>query len=108
YVPDIVLRSGLIVRYGSLRSSLLVSHTGRQYTDATNAEFAASAVSGTLPSYTVADLTVSYNISPLIIELTCNNILDARYATRRAEAYPGPGLIPAEPRSIFLGIRYTL
>ncbi|MBU3700381.1 MAG: TonB-dependent receptor, partial [Candidatus Kapabacteria bacterium] len=42
YVPDIVLRSGLIVRYGSLRSSLLVSHTGRQYTDATNAEFAAS------------------------------------------------------------------
>jgi Fe(3+) dicitrate transport protein len=107
YVPDVVVRTGLIVRYGRLRSSLLVSHTGRQYTDATNAEFAASAVSGALASYTVADLTVAYNISPLIIEMTCNNVLDARYATRRAEAYPGPGLIPAEPRSIFLGVRYT-
>lgn len=107
YVPDVVLRTGLIVRYGRVRSSLLVSHTGRQYTDATNAEFAASAISGVLPAYTVADLTMTYTVSPLVIEATCNNLLDARYATRRAEAYPGPGLIPAEPRSFFLGVRLS-
>ncbi|HBB26816.1 MAG TPA: hypothetical protein DCZ59_11175 [Bacteroidetes bacterium] len=108
YVPDVVLRTGLIVRYGSFRSSLLLSHTGRQFTDATNAEFSASAVSGALAAYSVADLTMTYTISPVVIELTCNNLLDTRYATRRAEAYPGPGLIPAEPRSIFLGMRLTL
>lgn len=108
YVPDVVLRTGLIVRYGSFRSSLLLSHTGRQFTDATNAEFSASAVSGALAAYRVVDLTMTYTISPVVVELTCNNLLDARYATRRAEAYPGPGLIPAEPRSIFLGMRLTL
>jgi Fe(3+) dicitrate transport protein len=108
YVPDVVLRSGLIVRAGMLRASFLVSTTGKQFTDATNAEFSSSAVSGVLSAYTVADLTVSYSMSPVTIEATMNNVFDTRYATRRAESYPGPGLIPAEPRSFFLGIRLSL
>jgi Fe(3+) dicitrate transport protein len=108
YVPDVVLRSGLIVRAGMLRASFLVSTTGKQFTDATNAEFSSSAVSGVLSAYTVADLTVSYSMSPATIEATMNNVFDTRYATRRAESYPGPGLIPAEPRSFFLGIRLSL
>jgi Fe(3+) dicitrate transport protein len=108
YVPDVVLRSGLIVRAGMLRGSFLVSTTGKQFTDATNAEFSSSAVSGVLGAYTVADLTVSYSMSPVTIEATMNNVFDTRYATRRAESYPGPGLIPAEPRSFFLGIRLSL
>lgn len=108
YVPDVVLRSGLIVRAGKFRGSFLVSTTGKQYTDATNAEFSSSAVSGAIAAYTVADLTVSYSMSPVTIEATMNNVFDARYATRRAESYPGPGLIPADPRSVFLGVRLVL
>lgn len=108
YVPDLLLRTGLIVRAGKLRGSFLVSHTGDQFTDATNATFSSSAVSGLLPAYTVADLTMSYTVSPVIIEATINNIFDTRYASRRAESYPGPGLIPAEPRSFFLGFRVAL
>lgn len=108
YVPDVVLRSGLIVRAGKLRGSFLISTTGKQYTDATNAEFSSSAVSGVISAYTVADLTLSYSISPVTIEATVNNVFDSRYATRRAESYPGPGLIPADPRSFFLGLRLVL
>ncbi len=108
YVPDVVLRSGLIVRAGMFRGSFLVSTTGKQFTDATNAEYSSSAVSGVIAAYTVADLTVSYSMSPLTIEATMNNVFDTRYATRRAESYPGPGLIPADPRSVFLGLRLSL
>ncbi|MBU3679896.1 MAG: TonB-dependent receptor [Candidatus Kapabacteria bacterium] len=105
YVPEVVLRTGIIVRAGAFRGSFLLSSTGRQYTDATNAVITSSAVSGVLAAYTVADLTVSYVLRPVTLEVTCNNLLGARYATRRAESYPGPGLIPAEPRSIFVGVR---
>lgn len=108
YVPDVVLRTGVIVRAGKLRGSFLVSHTGRQFTDATNALTSSSAVSGELASFTVADVTASYAINPVTIEVTCNNLFDNRYATRRAESYPGPGLIPAEPRSFFVGLRLVL
>jgi len=101
----VVLRTGIIVRAGAFRGSFLLSSTGRQYTDATNAVITSSAVSGVLAAYTVADLTVSYVLRPVTLEVTCNNLLGARYATRRAESYPGPGLIPAEPRSIFVGVR---
>jgi Fe(3+) dicitrate transport protein len=33
-----------------------------------------------------------------------NNLLDNRYFTRRASAYPGPGLIGADGRTMNVGI----
>lgn len=108
YVPPYLVRAGLNVREGGLRFSFLWSFVGSQYSDASNAEFTASAVSGTIPAYNVADITVGYAFGAMSVDLSCNNVFDASYFTRRAESYPGPGIIPAEPRSFFLSVRTSL
>ena len=33
-----------------------------------------------------------------------NNLADAKYATRRAGGYPGPGILPGNGRTVFLGV----
>jgi Fe(3+) dicitrate transport protein len=42
------------------------------------------------------------------LEVSCNNVLDQRYFTRRAEAYPGPGIIPADGRSFYATLQVAL
>ena len=37
-----------------------------------------------------------------------NNVFDARYFTRRAGGYPGPGILPADGRTWFAGLGLTL
>lgn len=38
----------------------------------------------------------------LTLEGTAHNLLNEAYFTRRAEAYPGPGIIPSDGRSFYL------
>ena len=42
------------------------------------------------------------------LETGVNNILNEYYFTRRATGYPGPGIIPSEPRSYYLTIQVKL
>lgn len=101
-VPSLVQRAGITFGSHRLRLSFQVSYTGRQFTDATNALRTSSAVIGQIPAYTVADLTAQYRLSRhLRLEASCNNLFDARYFTRRADSYPGPGIIPADARSYY-------
>ncbi|MFM2196346.1 MAG: hypothetical protein RL092_1946, partial [Bacteroidota bacterium] len=37
-----------------------------------------------------------------------NNMFDAKYFTRRAGGYPGPGLLPANGRTLFLTIGFDI
>jgi Fe(3+) dicitrate transport protein len=55
----------------------------------------------------VADFSVSYLWRSFKIEASCNNLFNRMYFTRRADAYPGPGIIPSDGRSLYvsLGIR---
>lgn len=99
-VPPYTVRGGVTVDWYGFRCGLLVSAVGRHFTDATNAEFSATAVNGIIPDYLVADLTFRYAFDSFSLELSCNNALDARYFTRRADAYPGPGIIPSDPRTL--------
>lgn len=101
-VAPITLRSGLNWRRGPWQAGATIAFTAQHYTDATNAVRTASAVNGIIPAYTVADLTAAYRWRWLTLEGSCNNLLDERYFTRRAEGYPGPGIIPADGRSFFL------
>lgn len=101
-VPPITLRSGLTYRHGDFKASFIWAYTAEHFTDATNARRTASAVNGIIPAYQVADLSLGWKWRILSLDASCNNLFDARYFTRRAEAYPGPGIIPAEGRSFFL------
>ncbi len=104
-VPPFTLRTGLNFSYHHFRASGTLAYTAEHFTDATNARRTASAVNGIIPAYTVADLSAAYVWRWLTLEASCNNLLDARYFTRRAEAYPGPGIIPADGRSFFVTLQ---
>lgn len=104
-VPPLILRTGINYRSGNLRIGAQWSHTYRHYTDATNAERTSTAVNGIIPAYSVLDVSARYALSDfLALELSCNNATDARYFTRRADGYPGPGIIPADARQFYGGI----
>lgn len=105
-VPPHTVRIGLQGAWKAIRASLLVSSVGEHFTDATNAVQTATAVNGVIPAYTVVDVSVRVQIDAIGIELSCNNVLDARYFTRRADAYPGPGIIPSDIRTATMSVQY--
>jgi len=101
-IPPFTLRTGILLQWQDLRFSAIASVVAAHYTDATNAEQSATAVNGRVPQYAVVDATMQYTLGRYRVELSCNNLFNARYFTRRADAYPGPGIIPADIRSITL------
>jgi Fe(3+) dicitrate transport protein len=101
-VPPMTIRTGVTYTQGPLRCGFNWAYTAEHFTDATNARRTASAVNGIIPAYAVADLTVGWRWRWLTLEASCNNLFDARYFTRRADAYPGPGIIPADGRGWFM------
>ncbi len=108
FVAPVTLRTGLSFARGPIRANLNWAFTAEHFTDATNARRTASAVNGIIPAYTVADLSLAYRWRFLTFEASCNNLFDQRYFTRRAEAYPGPGIIPADGRSFFATVEVRI
>jgi Fe(3+) dicitrate transport protein len=104
-VPPLMLRTGVTFRYKDFTSTLQYSYTGKHYSDATNAKRTASAVEGSIPAYQVVDLTASYQWKFLTLEASCNNLLNESYFTRRAESYPGPGIIPSDGRGFYVTLQ---
>lgn len=107
-VPPLTVKTGIAASYGSLRGQFLYTYVYEQYSDATNAEFVVDATRGIIPSYQVMDASVSYSYRNYRLQVGVNNLADARYFTRRATGYPGPGIIPAEARSFYAGFRIII
>lgn len=107
-VPPMTVRTGLSWVHGRFRSSFNWAFTAEHFTDATNARRTASAVNGIIPAYAVADLSAGWSWRWLLVEASCNNLFDARYFTRRADAYPGPGIIPADGRGWYVTVGVKL
>lgn len=107
FVPKAILRAGLGVSYKKIKLTFQYSKTGEQFTDATNAVYTSNAVTGLIPSYYVMDLALSYSYKWMSVSTGINNLTDNMYFTRRADGYPGPGIIPSDGRSYYLtfGIR---
>lgn len=104
-VPPLNVRVGTYFRNKSLGGSIQFAYVSQHYSDATNAVRSASAIEGIIPSYNVWDLSLFYTYKFLKIETSLNNALNRYYFTRRAEAYPGPGIIPADPRAFYLTLQ---
>ncbi|MFK8058284.1 MAG: TonB-dependent receptor [Saprospiraceae bacterium] len=107
-IPPVSLKTGVAAGYKNLRGQFLFTHVTEHFSDATNATLVADATRGLIPTYTVADFTMSYTFGKFRAQVGANNLFDARYFTRRAQGYPGPGIIPSEGRSIYGGLRVTL
>jgi len=108
HVPNINWKSGLTFSSGDLQVSYQFTYLGEHYSDATNARSTPTAVAGIIPAYHVMDLSAEYGWRRFSLETGVNNLTNHRYFTRRATGYPGPGIIPAKPRNIYLSIGIEL
>lgn len=108
YIPTLTVRTGLELTSSEINLGIHLSHVGSQYSDASNAKRSSNPIVGEIPAYTVMDVAFGYKVhTSLSMEIHVNNVLDASYFTRRAESYPGPGIIPAEPRMITVGFAWN-
>lgn len=112
FISDINLKTGVLFGYGDLLGSLQYAYLSEQFTDATNAPRDVNdnqrGIEGEIPAYGIMDLSLSYSIGKWKLETGVNNLLDQSYFTRRATGYPGPGIIPSEPRTFYTTLQVKL
>lgn len=108
YVSPIILKTGLKFKTKSLVAQIQFSYNAGQYSDASNAfEPSGDAVIGYIPAYSVVDFSLRYNFKRWFqVEGGINNLTNVNYFTRRATAYPGPGILPSDGRNFYLTVQY--
>lgn len=105
-VPPVILRSGFQTKFKNWTVALQHALVTKHFSDASNASRTATAVEGIIPTYQIFDLSIQCKLKNFNLEGTINNVLNAQYFTRRAEAYPGPGIIPADGRGFYFTLGY--
>ena len=108
FVAPIILRTGLSFGYKKFKISYQYSFTSQHYSDATNAEFVPNAVVGVIPSYSIMDISASYQWKWFTLQSGINNLTNTSYFTRRAASYPGPGILPADGLSFYVTLRFQI
>lgn len=95
--PQFINRAGLTYLNHHISTTLQMSFVGKNYTDANNTEFNPTGLSGVVPAYHVFDWSFNYNfLQRYHIFTNINNVLNAKYFTRRITILPGPGILPAD------------
>ncbi len=110
--PRQTLRTGLTFAHKGLSVTGQYSHVGKTFADANNTEAPTpNAQTGRIPAYQVADFSATWKLGRegrYRLSGGVNNVFDARYFTRRAGGYPGPGILPADGRTWFAGLGLML
>jgi Fe(3+) dicitrate transport protein len=109
-VPSWISRNGLTLRSNKLSATLLHSYTDETYADALNTRApSANGAVGLVPSYSLVDLSGSYQITARwSLRASINNLTATKYFTKRPEFYPGPGVWPSDGRSLNVSIGLAL
>lgn len=107
FVPLYNTKYGTQIGYKNTLVSLQYMAVGKQFTNAENNPIDTTdntyGIYGEIPAYDVIDISFSQKIGKHFkFEAGVNNVLNKWYFTRRATGYPGPGIIPSEPR-VFYG-----
>ncbi|MFM9113280.1 MAG: TonB-dependent receptor domain-containing protein, partial [Polynucleobacter victoriensis] len=108
YTPEFTGNITLGYKYEKLKTALVASYVGSQFTDVANTTAIAAGTTsggfwtGKLDAYTLLDLHTTYSVDKqLSIYGTINNITDKHYiASLRQGIYAGPS------RSLMVGARY--
>lgn len=112
FIPFANLKTGLNFGYENLLGSFQYTYLSKQFTDATNAlqdiNDNQRGIEGEIPAYDILDFSLSYTYKKWKLEAGINNVLDNSYFTRRATGYPGPGIIPSEPRTFYTTLQFKL
>ena len=108
-VPPITAKIGLRYKHGKFSESLLGTYVHHHYSDGTNAISDPNAIAGIIPSYYVFDFNFQYKHSNhLALKAGVNNFTNNAYYTRRATAYPGPGIIPSDGINFYFTLNLSL
>jgi Fe(3+) dicitrate transport protein len=104
--PEKINRFGVSYTKKGLSLSWQISDIGSAFADASNTISPnAAATTGFIPAYQVQDISGSYKFKKYAqLKFGVNNITDTRYFTRRSGGYPGPGILPADGRTWYLGL----
>ena len=111
FVPPVIFRTGLTLQRGRLTATWQYSYTAKQFGDATDANTPSNnGINGPVPAYSVMDLTAVCKLSRnFLLSASVNNLGNHMYFTRRADSYPGPGIVPADGRAggvyVTLGVK---
>ena len=113
FIPAVNLKTGLRIGYRNLMMNWQFTYLSEQFTDAENslvpeAGDARNGLIGQIPAYSIMDLSFSYKLGQWKVETGVNNLLNEVYFTRRATGYPGPGIIPSDPRSYYFTLELKL
>jgi len=108
--PDVIFKTGLSYKNRRFSASYQIAYTSSQFADATNAVLPTpDSIDGLVPAYTVMDLSAEYKLSRIfVLQGSINNLANTNYFTRRADSYPGPGIVPADERAFFLTLQVKL
>ena len=107
--PNIIFKTGLNFKKNKFSVSYQFSYTSQQYTDASNAIYTSNAINGLIPAYYIMDLSSEFVINKVFtVSASINNLLNKMYFTRRADSYPGPGIIPSDARSFFVTLQVKI
>ncbi len=108
YVPLLNLKIGVDLKWKKLSMNYQFTYVSEQFTDATNAEATSSAIIGVIPQYWVSDVSMQYALTKLSFKAGVNNLLNKYYFNQRATGYPGPGILPATGRNIYVTLGLKL
>jgi Fe(3+) dicitrate transport protein len=109
YAPTMTLRGGITYERERWTFTWMSNYVASQYSDASNSPFGSdpNAVVGAIPAFSVHDIAVQVHLKSFKLTAGIDNLTDASYFTRRASGYPGPGIIPADPRSFHVSIAFV-
>lgn len=112
FVPRVNMKTGSTVGWGNFKAAVQLTYVSQQFTDSDNSTASrtenAYGIFGEIPSYYVADLSASYTWNWLKLEAGINNFTNNYYFTRRATGYPGPGILPSDPRTFYTTVQIKL
>ncbi len=104
--PSKINRYGITYSKKGLSITWQMSEVGETFADASNTILAnAAATTGLIPAYQVQDISGSYRFKKTAtLKFGVNNLSNSMYFTRRSGGYPGPGILPADGRTWYLGL----
>jgi Fe(3+) dicitrate transport protein len=108
--PNNIIRTGLTYTKKAFTFTTQYSYVSEAFSDANNTVApTANGVNGLIPSYQLVDVSGTYKFSEkFFVKSGINNVFSEKYFTRRASGYPGPGMMPAEPRNFFITVGVKL
>ena len=108
--PEKIYRMGVTYSRKQLTLTAQYSYVSAAFSDANNTRTpTANGTNGLIPSYQIVDISGTYKFNEqFFVKGGINNLMNEKYFTRRAGGYPGPGLMTAEPRNLFVTIGVKL